>query len=187
MAPQDRPKDRLQIPLMFAFRDAYEKRDAASMPDVRVDGERVIADRSAMRRGASESVLRRDLGTDLGSLVDTINLGSAVDLSDLPYVSRSVLNFGLPDLSPVTVGADDVDVVGSNLKAALLRHEPRLNRHSLTVQRNGDSSGEEQNQRIRFKVHAELISRPLDIPVEFVAEVDVGAGKVMLPRLPGAT
>lgn len=185
MAPPDRPKDRLQIPLMFAFRDAYEKRDATTAQDVRVDGERVIADRSGMRRGTSESVLKRDLGTDLGSLVDTINLGSAVDLSGFPYVARSVLNYGLPDMSPVTLGADDIDIVGGNLRAALLQHEPRLSRQSLRVERNGD--GEDSGQRIRFKVHAELISKPLDIPVEFVAEVDVGAGKVLLPRFPGAT
>lgn len=185
MASPDRPKDRLQIPLMFAFRDAYEKRDATTPQDLHINGERVIADRSGMRRGASESVLKRDLGADVGSLVDTINLASAVDLTDLPYVARSVLNYGLPDLSPVTLGADDVDVVGSNLKAALLRHEPRLNRQSLTVEREGES--EDAAQRVRFKVHADLISRPLDIPVGFVAEVDLGAGKVLLPRFPGAT
>lgn len=185
MAPPDRQNERLKIPLMFAFRDAYEKRDATRMEDVRVDGERVIANRNSMRRGTTESVLKRDLGTDLGSLVDTINLASAIALDELPYVSRSVLNYGLPDLSPITVGTDGVDIIGVNLKAALLRHEPRLNRKSLSVQRNGD--GEDPGQRVRFKVHAELISRPLDIPVEFFAEVDVGAGKVFVPRLPGAT
>jgi type VI secretion system protein ImpF len=185
MAPPDRQNERLKIPLMFAFRDAYEKRDAKRMEDVRVDGERVISNRNSMRRGTTESVLKQDLGTDLGSLVDTINLGSAIALDELPYVSRSVLNYGLPDLSPITAGTDRVDIIGVNLKAALLRHEPRLNRRSLSVQRNGDD--EDSGQRVRFKVHAELISRPLDIPVEFVAEVDVGAGKVFVPRLPGAT
>lgn len=185
MAPRDRQNERLQIPLMFAFRDAYEKRDATRVEDVRIHGERVIANRNSMRRGATESVLKQDLGTDLGSLMDTINLGSAVALDELPYVSRSILNYGLPDLSPITAGTDSVDTIGVNLKAALLRHEPRLNRKSLSVQRNGDS--EDAGQRVRFRVHAELISRPLDIPVEFVAEVDVGAGKVFVPRLPGVT
>jgi type VI secretion system protein ImpF len=167
MAPPDRQNERLKIPLMFAFRDAYEKRDAKRMEDVRVDGERVISNRNSMRRGTTESVLKQDLGTDLGSLVDTINLGSAIALDE------------------ITAGTDRVDIIGVNLKAALLRHEPRLNRRSLSVQRNGDD--EDSGQRVRFKVHAELISRPLDIPVEFVAEVDVGAGKVFVPRLPGAT
>ena len=185
MAPPDRQDERLQIPLMFAFRDAYEKRDAKRVEDIRAEGERVIANRNSLRRGASESVLKQDLGTDLASLVDTINLGSAIALDALPYVSRSVLNYGLPDLSPIVAGTDNVDAIGVSLRAALLRHEPRLNRKSLSVQRNGD--GEDSGQRVRFRVHAELISRPLDIPVEFVAEVDIGAGKVFVPRLPGAT
>lgn len=185
MALSDRRNEHLQIPLMFAFRDAYEKRDAARDDGSWVDGERVIAERNGTRRGAAESVLKRDLGTDLGSLVDTINLAASVDLAALPYVARSVLNFGLPDLSAVTVSSEQIDVVGSNLRAALLGHEPRLNAKTLSVERNEDDV--DPNQRIRFKVYAELISRPLDIPVEFVAEVDVGAGKVHVPRLPGAS
>ncbi|KRA53079.1 hypothetical protein ASD80_13895 [Devosia sp. Root635] len=170
---------------MLAFRDAFEKRDAASEEGSWVDGERVIADRNSVRRGAAESMLKRDLGVDLGSLVDTVNLASSVDLEPLPYVARSVLNFGLPDLSGVTVGTDEVDVVGTNLRAALLRHEPRLNARTLSVQR--DEGSEDLDERVRFKVYAELLSRPLDILVEFVAEVDVGAGKVHVPRLPGVS
>ena len=43
---------------------------------------------------------------------------------------------------------------------------------------------DEVNQRIRFVVSGELACRPLDIPIEFVAEVDVGSGNVALTRLP---
>ena len=77
-------KERLQIPLMFAFRDAFEQRDATKKEDVRVDGERVVADRSLLRRrGTEEALLKRDLAIDLGALVDTINLASATDLDGL--------------------------------------------------------------------------------------------------------
>src|SRR5215217_1299871 len=111
MAPMDRQKERLQIPLMLAFRDAYDMRDADKDEGMWVDGERVIAERNSIRRGAAESMLKRDLGIDLGSLVDTVDLGSATDLDTLPYVCRSVLNFGLPDLSSITMGTEEVDVV----------------------------------------------------------------------------
>jgi hypothetical protein len=30
-----------------------------------------------------------------------------------------------------------------------------------------------------------MLSKPLDIPIEFVAEVDVGSGKVVVPRTIG--
>ena len=43
------------------------------------------------------------------------------------------------------------------------------------------------DQRIRFTVSAEMACKPLDVPIEFVAEVDVGSGKVRLTRLPIST
>jgi type VI secretion system protein ImpF len=177
-------KERLQIPLMFAFREAFEQRDATKQEDVRVDGERVVADRSMLRRrGTEESRLKRDLAIDLGALVDTINLASTADLDGLDYVKKSVLNFGLDDLTHITVESKAVENVARQLKAALLHHEPRLSPESLAIERSDD---DEVNQRVRFRVRAEMLSKPLDIPIEFVAEVDVGAGKILLPRLPGS-
>lgn len=185
MRPLDKQKDRLQIPLMYAFRDAFEKRDADKREDTRVDGERVVAERGSLRRrGADETILRRDLAIDLSALVDTINLGSSVDLSGLDYVRGSILNYGLDDLSRLTIGANAVSQVGANLKAALLQHEPRLNPDSIFVEES--ESSDEVNQRVRFKVRAEMLCKPLDVPIEFVAEVDLGSGKILLPRVPAA-
>jgi len=128
-------------------------------------------------------MLKRDLAIDLGALVDTINLASTADLDGLDYVKKSIVNYGLDDLTHITVESNDVLEIGRQLKAAILHHEPRLSPDSLVVERAED---DEVNQRVRFRVRAELLSKPLDIPIEFLAEVDVGAGKVILPRLPGA-
>lgn len=184
MRPPDKQRDRLQIPLMYAFRDAFDKRDANKHEDVRVDGERVVSDRGSLRRrGAEESLLKQDLAIDLAALLDTIDLGSAVDISDMPFVTKSVLNFGLADLTSISVGSASEATIGENLKTALLEHEPRLSRDSLTVER--VRVEDEAQQRIRYKVSADLICKPLDIPIEFVAEVDGTSGKVALPRPPG--
>ena len=177
-------KERLQIPLMYAFRDAYEQRDATKRQDVRVDGERVVADRMLLRRrGTDEALLKRDLAVDLGALVDTINLASTADLEGLDYVKRSIVNYGLDDLTHIVIESSEVDSIATQLKSAILHHEPRLSPESLVVERAED---DEVNQRVRFRVRAELLSKPLDIPIEFLAEVDVGAGKIILPRLPGS-
>lgn len=178
-------KERLQIPLMFAFRDAAERRDSSKEEDIRVDGERVVSDRASLRRrGVDEKLMRRDLAIDLGALVDTINLAASTDLEGLDYVKRSILNFGLDDLTHITVESKDIDEIGNQLRAAILHHEPRLTPESLHVERSED---DEVNQRVRFRIHAEISSKPLDIPIEFVAEVDMGSGKILLPRLPGAS
>ena len=38
-------------------------------------------------------------------------------------------------------------------------------------------------QRIAFDITAEMAARPVDVPLEFVAEIDTGAGKVALSNL----
>jgi type VI secretion system protein ImpF len=182
-APMRNGKEHFQIPLMFAFRDAFEEGDAKKRIEERVGGERVISGRGSLkRRGADETLLKRNLALDLLSLVNTIDLASAVDISDFDYVGRSVLNFGLSDVSRLTSQEIGVEEIAVNLKAALLSHEPRLRSDTLRVEK--DVEGDDIEQRIRFTVSAEMACKPLDVPMEFAAEVEVGSGKVRLTRLP---
>lgn len=175
--------ERFQIPVLFAFRDAFSAGDARKRHEERVGGERVLSGRGSLkRRGADEALLKRNLAIDLLALVNTIDLGSAVELDELDYVSRSVLNFGLHDVAHLTSEEVGVDEIARNLSAALLQHEPRLNPETLEVAR--EDSFDDVNQRIRFTVRAEMACKPLDVPIEFVAEVDVSGGKVQLTRLP---
>lgn len=175
--------ERFQVPLMFAFRDAFDAGDARKRIDERVGGERVISGRGSLkRRGADEIALKRNLAADLLALVNTIDLGSAVDLGDFDYVGRSVLNFGLHDIGHLTSQEAGVDEIARDLSEALIQHEPRLDPETLSVARDADF--DEVNQRIRFRVSAEMACKPLDVPIEFVAEIDVGSGKVHLTRLP---
>jgi type VI secretion system protein ImpF len=176
-------KEHFQVPLMFAFRDAFEQGDAKKRIEQRVGGERVISGRGSLkRRGADETLLKRNLALDLLSLVNTIDLASAVEISGLDYVGRSVLNFGLSDVSRLTSQEIGVEEIAVNLKAALLNHEPRLRSETLRVEK--DVESDEIEQRIRFTVSAEMACKPLDVPMEFAAEVEVGSGKVRLTRLP---
>jgi type VI secretion system protein ImpF len=179
-------RDYFQVPLMFAFRDAFNRGDAGKRLDNRVGGERVISERGSLRRrGAEEALVKENFSLDLLSLVNTVNLASAVDLTGLEYVEKSVLNFGLADITHLTSEESGVSDVSRNLLASLVEHEPRLHSDTLRVERS--ESTDDVNQRVRFVVSGELACRPLDIPIEFVAEVDVGSGKVQLTRLPGTT
>jgi len=186
MAKRTGTRDYFQVPLMFAFRDAFSRGDAGKRLDNRVGGERVIAERGSLRRrGAEEALVKENFSLDLLSLVNTVNLAAAVDLTGLDYVEKSVLNFGLADITHLTSEDASLSTVGDQLIAALAEHEPRLHRDALRVERT--DMFDEVNQRIRFVVSGELACRPLDIPIEFVAEVDVGSGNVALTRLPIAS
>ena len=118
--------DRLAPPLMYAFRAAHQERDAAVRIDVRENGERVLATRRVTTRAPiTEGELRKLVSSDISALMNTVNLESAEDLSDVPEVRRSILNFGLRDLARLSLDEDAVHGVAKELEVALRDFEPR--------------------------------------------------------------
>lgn len=180
-----KPSDtQLQVPIMFAFREAFEEGDSRKRVEQRVDGERVLSHRGSLRRrGAQEAVIKANLSSDLLSLVNTIDLASSVDLEGMDAVRKSVLNFGLCDIAHLVSEDEGVESIGEDLKTALLLHEPRLRRDSLVVER--EEIFDAVAQKMRFNISAEMVCKPLDVPLEFIAEVDIGSGKVQISKLPG--
>ena len=168
---------------MYAFRAAHEKRDAKQRIDLRDEaGERVIATRRVTARSPiSESGLRREVMNDLLSLFNTTNLNAAEDLSSLPAARSSILNYGFPDLSWRTIDENSLSEVSREIEIALADFEPRLARNTIQVRR--EVSTEAEELKLRFLVKADLRARPVNVPVEFVAEVELDSGKIKIERL----
>ena len=171
-----------QAPLMSAFRDAFEHRDAKENSARIVDGERVIEGRQSQQRRGDEIALKRDLSIDLVNLLNTIDLGSVVDLKQLSYVGTSVLNYGLTDVTHLTSDEVGVNDIRDQLLAALRNHEPRINPESITVEK--QIVRDDINQKVRFAVAGEMFFAPVDVAVDFVAELEISSGKMALTRLP---
>jgi type VI secretion system protein ImpF len=175
--------ERLAPPLMFAFRTAHEKKDAKQALDLRdAHGERVIAPRRAPSRSPiTERSLRREVSFDLGDLFNTVNLDSAIGLDELPEVKRSVLNFGFPDLAALTIDESRVLDLSRDIELALKTFEPRLEAGTIEVGR--DPTIDSDGLKVKFHVKADLRSEPLDVAVEFVAEVELDTAKIKVDRL----
>jgi type VI secretion system protein ImpF len=174
--------DHVAPPVIRACRAAHRERDAKLQVDVRDGGERVIATRRvSARTPIAESELRKLVSSDLLALLNTTNLASAQDLSDAPEVRRSILNFGFPDLASRSIDERAVSDISRQIEAALATYEPRLARNSIKARR--DDSVAADDMRVRFLVSAELRVQPLDVPVEFTAEVELDSGKVRIERL----
>jgi type VI secretion system protein ImpF len=171
-----------QAPLMSAFRDAFEARDAKDSRVRIVDGERVIEGRLPRQRRGDEPALKRDLSIDLVALLNTINLASTVPLETLHYVSDSVLNYGLPDITHLTSEEAGVDAIRDQLVHALSTYEPRIIADTIHVDKEVRTN--EIDQRVQFTVSCEMACTPVDVPVTFVAELEVSSGKVNVTRLP---
>jgi type VI secretion system protein ImpF len=175
--------DRLSPPLMYAFRSANEARDAKTRLDLRDEaGERILAGRRmAVRTAITEPTLRREVARDLDALMNTIAMESSEDLEPFEHVRRSILNFGLPDITHRSIDELSVEVVGDEIKAALTHHEPRLVPASIRVSK--DPEINEAELKIRFIVRAELLCEPLNVPVEFVADLELDSGNIVVARL----
>jgi type VI secretion system protein ImpF len=177
-----RRKDRLSPPLMYAFRAAHAARDAKKKLDLRDEaGERIIAGRRSVTRSPiSEPILRREVASDLEALLNTVALESADDLDGLDDVKRSILNHGLPDIAHRTIDEGTLDEIPREIREALLNFEPRLARDSIQVAR--DTGVEAHELKIRFVVRADLCCEPVNVPVEFIADIELN-GSVQIHRL----
>jgi type VI secretion system protein ImpF len=177
-----RRNDRLAPPLMHAFRAAHRERDAVVRVDIREDGERVLAPRRVTTRAPiTEGELRRLVSSDISALLNTVNLDSVEDLSKAPEVRKSILNFGFSDLARISIDENEVFGVAKRLETALRDFEPRLAPDSIKSRRDETASPEEL--RVRFLISAELKLQPVNVPMQFVAELELDSGKIKIDRL----
>jgi type VI secretion system protein ImpF len=102
-------------------------------------------------------------------------------MSGRDCVRTSILNYGLPDIANRSIDEVTDDELSDALRATLLTYEPRLDRKTIRVRREG-SIGPEQ-LKLRFIVHADLKAEPLNVPVEFVADVELDSGDIQINRL----
>jgi type VI secretion system protein ImpF len=167
---------------MYVFRAAHEAKDAAKKIDIRTaSGDRVIAGRRLRSRQViTEEILRREVSRDLEALLNTVAMESSVDLTDSPHVRRSILNFGIPDIAHRTIDEVGVNNIPEEIRVAVTIFEPRLAASSLRIVR--DKSVDPTELKIRFIVHADLTCDPVNVPVQFIADV-IDTGKIIVNRL----
>lgn len=179
--PRNPDRPTRQISLMHAFRLAAEQGDARKATAHINDGVRELSVQAQQRRhGTDEATLKRHLSIDLGNLMNTVRLDAVIPLDDAPFVAKSVINYGFRDLSSLTKSQETMTRIAAAIRQTLIDHEPRLIPASIDVMLD---DGEMPDQRIAFTVNAEIIASPSDLPLNFVAEVDIGAGKIRMSDL----
>jgi type VI secretion system protein ImpF len=168
---------------MFAFRSAHAEHDAKKKVDLRDEaGERIIAGRRASARIAiTETTLRREVSRDLDALMNTIALESSEDLEPFQAVRNSIVNYGFPDIAHRSIDEISVDHISDELKAVLMNYEPRLLPETIQVTR--DLSVSLDELKTRFVVRADLFCEPLNVPVEFVADLELDSGQIVINHL----
>jgi type VI secretion system protein ImpF len=167
MADIRAPQDRLQPALLDRLTDEEPEKQLEAR-------EARVLSRSRLR----ESVLR-----DLAWLFNATRLEAVVDLSKLPYVRQSVLNFGLPALSGMAASSMDLTDLARAIRAAILSFEPRILPATLQIRTLLEAGNLDHHNVIGVEIHGQLWAQP--VPVEFLVrtEFDLETGKVEIADL----
>lgn len=127
--------------------------------------------------GASR--LRELVIRDLAWLLNTTHLAASQSLADWPEVSRSVLNYGVPDLAGRTLSARDGPRLEKAIRQAILDFEPRIQEKSLRVRLR--AATEEMSVRtVVLEIEGEVWGEPVPLHLYLKSELDLETGTIVL-------
>jgi type VI secretion system protein ImpF len=120
--------------------------------------------------------LKESLIRDLEWLLNTGRLEISQDLDDFPEVRKSVLNFGIPDISGVSLSHQDRASLEREIQQAILDFEPRILPGTLkvSVALNDDEMNE---TTLVFEIQGEMWWQPVPERFYLRATLDVELGK----------
>ena len=109
---------------------------------------------------------------------------AARPLGDYPQVARSVLNYGIPDLSGMTVSGTDVAALERALGQAVADFEPRILRPTLKVRL--DINEDQMNHdALTFLIEGDLWAQPVPLRLYLKTEIDLDLGAVRISGYAG--
>jgi type VI secretion system protein ImpF len=134
---------------------------------------------NSARRISGQSQLRHSIKTDLILLLNTIRLDALNEPLSRDLVSRSILNFGFRDLSAMSGKQLKTRDIQDSIKQSLVENEPRLIPGSIRIEVQDVNAA----QSLAIAVYADMVGDPFATPLEFTADVDLGAGKLEVSGL----
>jgi type VI secretion system protein ImpF len=135
---------------------------------------------SREERVISRAQLRASVLRDLSWLFNTTNLAGQVDLGAHPLVAQSTLNYGLAPLSGKLVSSLDLGELDQILKEAILRFEPRILPHTLSVRAAASAEPLAHHNLLSFQITGELWAQPYPVELLLKTEVDLESGEIRI-------
>ena len=130
--------------------------------------------------GISALELKRSVARDLEWLLNT-RVWTPWNLEALEEAGRSILNYGIPELSSFSwVSADDASAIKSLIENAIRTFEPRLLPRSIRAEvLPGEGVAD---FRLRIRIEAILQVEPISEPVVFDTGMDLAGGGLRVER-----
>ena len=158
------PKDRLQPSLLKRLEDDEPRK----------------REESRNKRILSFEKFKKSVLKDLEWLLNAGCLETTQDLSDYPHVKKSVLNYGLPDLSGTTASSVDDTTLERLLRKTILNFEPRILADSLKVR----VTNRDKHNNIIFEIEGDLWSQPMPEHLYLKTILDLELGNVEVEGAP---
>lgn len=156
---------------------SYKERLQPSLLDRLSDDHPTEREEPRSKRVISVARLRRLVRRDLSWLLNAGHMESLQDLEDYPEVRRSVLNFGIPELSGSAVADLGAEQIERIIKSAILNYEPRILANTLRV-RATVSPDDMSRNAIVFEIEGQLWAQPMPTELFLKTEVDLATGDV---------
>ena len=131
------------------------------------------------RRVLNKHQLRQAVLRDLSWLLNAVQvLGKQGE--DAPHAAESVINFGLPPMSGQLASKIDLPGLEQSIRQAILRFEPRILEHSLSVKAIDGGAMLDAHNIIEFEIRGFLWAQPIPLELLLRTQLDLEAGQVKL-------
>ena len=154
-----------------------QERLQPSLLDRLTDADPDTSKESRGRRVLSMQRMRAAVLRDLASLLNTGQLETIEDLESYPEVRNSVLNFGMPDITGLSIAGTDTVELEKAVRDAIVRFEPRIAAKTVRVSVVKDEAGMSRNSMV-FNISGQLWAEPTPITLYLKTEVDLETGGV---------
>jgi type VI secretion system protein ImpF len=132
---------------------------------------------SREQRVMSYRQLRQSVLRDLSWLLNTTAFEAMQDLSNSPFVARSVINYGIPALSGTNFSSVEPEALALKIKQAIVDFEPRILAASLNVEIIM-AAQELSHNALSFKIEGDLWAQPLPVHLFIRSDLDLETGEV---------
>lgn len=124
--------------------------------------------------------LRAFVLRDLSWLFNTTNLSAEVDFSRYPFAEQSTVNYGLIPLSGKLVSSLDLGELEQVIKQTIIRFEPRILPHTLTVRGLPSSDALTHHNVFSLEISGSLWAHPYPLELMLKTEVDLESGEIRI-------
>lgn len=118
-----------------------------------------------------EAVLR-----DLAWLLNCVHLEVHEDFAAAPHARHSVINFGIPDLSGMSVSGMNTKELEDAVKQAILDFEPRIMQNSLQVSVTAHDD-EMSTNAVSFVIEGDMWAQPIPLGLYLKTDLDLESGR----------